>query len=66
MVVGGFRPFLVLVLAVVSFIPCLLFYSRHFARRTESFAFRNRRPRGDDHFLHTRNTIACLRFDHVQ
>ena len=33
----------------VSFIPCLFFYSRHFVPRTESFAFRNRRPSGADH-----------------
>ena len=42
---------------VVSFIPCLFFYSRHFVPRTESFAFWNRRPSDCD---------RCLQFDHAQ
>ena len=54
---------------VLSFIPCLFFYSRHFVPPSESFDFRNRRPSGADHlngFQPSRNTIACLQFDQAQ
>ena len=52
---------------VVSFIPCLFFYSRHFVPCTESFAFRNRRPSGADHLSGWDfNRRECLQFDHSQ
>ena len=55
---------------MVSFIPCLFFYSRHFVsygklRFPESSPF-GRRPFERIGFQPTRNTIACLQFDHVQ
>ena len=48
---------------MVSFIPCLFFYFWHLVPRTESFAFRNRRPSGANHlngFQPSRNEIGSL------